>query len=339
MKKLNVVQIGTGHDHAADTIRTARGLTEVYNVLGFCEPDEELLEKARSHPDYQGLPEMTVDEILSRDDVDAVFIETVEAKLVSTAMIFAEAGIPIHMDKPGGETYGEFETLVRLLESKNLAFQMGYMYRYNKAVQEAYKDFKDGKLGDIISVEAHMSCRHSDEKRDWLNTLNGGMMYFLGCHMVDLVYMFCGPCDEVIPYNCKTMTEGVDALDYGFTLFKYKNGVSFVKTSAAEVNGFARRQLVITGTKGTYVICPIEKYVNSTQLISSVTTAFTSPSINDYFILDIGKNHDTEPATRYNAMMEDFAMIVNGEKENPFNYDYELEVQKMFLKACGLYNE
>ena len=51
----------------------------------------------------------------------------------------------------------------------------------------------------------------------------------------------------------------------GFALYKYNNGISFVKTNAAEVNGFARRQIVITGTNGSMEINPIETIEKDTE--------------------------------------------------------------------------
>jgi hypothetical protein len=34
-------------------------------------------------------------------------------------------------------------------------------------------------------------------------------------------------------------------------------------------------------------------------------------------------------------MMASFAAMVRGEKENPYAYDYELELYKMVLQCCG----
>ena len=61
------------------------------------------------------------------------------------------------------------------------------MYRYNAAVKYCKELKESGKLGDIFSVEAQMSVYHDSEKRKWLNKFNGGMMFFLGCHLVDIV--------------------------------------------------------------------------------------------------------------------------------------------------------
>lgn len=34
-------------------------------------------------------------------------------------------------------------------------------------------------------------------------------------------------------------------------------------------------------------------------------------------------------------MLHDFAAYIRGTKKNPFDYDYELQLQKMVLAACG----
>jgi len=42
----------------------------------------------------------------------------------------------------------------------------------------------------------------------------------------------------------------------------------------------------------------------------------------------------SETFGRYDAMMLNFAEMVRG-KKNPFSYDYELELYKLVLRACG----
>jgi predicted dehydrogenase len=209
------------------------------------------------------------------------------------------------------------------------------MYRYNPAVKYAMELAKSGKLGDIYAVEAHMDCLHPKKKREWLGQYKGGMMFFLGCHLVDLIIQFKGFPDKVIPMNCATGIDGVDSEDYGFALFQYKDGVSFAKTCAAEVNGFERRQLVICGSKGTVEIKPLEKYPvqHPNRAMNSyihVTYIEDAVSWND-----CGKDITFESFDRYDAMMQDFAKQVRGEKEANYSYDYELELFRHVLKASG----
>jgi len=80
-------------------------------------------------------------------------------------------------------------------------FHTGYMYRYNPYINELIDRVKNGKLGEIISVEAQMNCILSKETRMWLSSLPAGMMFYLGCHLVDLVLQIKGQPQKIIPYN------------------------------------------------------------------------------------------------------------------------------------------
>lgn len=342
-KKLRVVQIGTAHDHAADHVDTMHALSGDFELVGVCEPDEAKQKDAmlrRSYDglrlSYEGVRWLTIDEILTMDDLDAAVIESEELELVSYAQMMAGKGLPVHMDKPCGEDYAAFEKLVGTMREKRLPLHIGYMYRYNPAVRYCRELIESGKLGDVFCVEAQMSVLHNAEKRRWLNRFQGGMMFFLGCHLVDIVCMMCGEPEEIVPFNTRTGTDGVDSEDYGFALFQYKNGLSFVKTCACEVNGFGRRQIVVTGTRGTVRIEPIEERTggpNVEEYACAHVTFYEEGAAHPFG--SAGEDLKFGPFGRYTDMMRDFAAVVRGERENAFPYDYELRVQRMLLKACG----
>ena len=46
------------------------------------------------------------------------------------------------------------------------------------------------------------------------------------------------------------------------------------------------------------------------------------------------KKTKSEPFDRYDDMMKNFAEIARG-KENPYGYDYELELFELVMQACG----
>ena len=177
-----------------------------------------------------------------------------------------------------------------------------------------------------------MNCRHSDAVRGWLKAFKGGMMFFLGCHLVDLVLLIKGVPKNIIPLNRSTGMNGIAVGDYGMAVLEYDNGISFVKTCDTELVGFARRQLVITGTKKTIEIKPLEMYAKSGYPYEY--TGVTEYDSEDWG--DMGRQYNTDDFDRYLPMMLDFAEIVRGEKENPYTYDYELELYKAVLKCCGV---
>lgn len=115
-------------------------------------------------------------------------------------------------------------------------------------------------------------------------------------------------------------------------VFEYKNGVSFAKTFAAEIGGFGRRQLVVTGSKGNVEIKPLETFVPGEKVASMV-------SMRREFDREAGDWSpvaQSEEYGRYAAMMTAFAAMVRGERKNPYTYEYEWMLYRILLRACGV---
>ena len=341
MKRIKIAQIGAGHDHASAAIQTLKLLDKagIYELVGYCVvPEDSGNIPANSYEGnkafYEDVKQLSLEEVLNYKGLDAVAIATEDRALTKYAIMAAEKGLHIQMDKPGGIDGDEFDRLIDAVKSKNLVFHTGYMYRYNPAVLKLKQDIAEGKLGDIISVEAQMNCIHSLEKRNWLGNYPGGMLYFLGGHMVDLVYSIMGEPEEIIPLSCSSGLDGTTAKDFGMAIFKYKNGVSFAKSTAVERGGFERRQLVVVGTKGTVELCPFEWLSKEREDVFSPQIT----EVREAFFVDWhqkGECHTSPVHGRYDAMFRAFADYVGGEKQNPFTYEYERKLHKILLKACG----
>ncbi len=340
MRKIKVIQIGAGHDHAQMALESALSQSEVFDVVGFAVPEceeQRFPKKIKLFEKEWSVPKLSIEEALNYPELDAVLVETEEINLTKYALMAAQKGLAVHMDKPGGLDHSEFAELIGTLKEKKLAFSAGYMYRFNPAVQEALEKIDRGELGEIYSVEAHMNCEHPREKRQWLEQFPGGMMFFLGCHLIDLVYRIQGMPEEVIPLNTSTGYEGVTAQDFGMAVYRYRNGVSFIKTCDAEPGGFMRRQLVICGTKGTIEIRPLESLVsdNNGGRLDMFSTVRSVTAGNDW-VRDFAVNERSKAYNRYDNMLLRFAQTVCGERENLYSYEYELELHRLILNTCGI---
>ncbi len=339
MKKIRIAQVGTAHDHAKATMESLLRQPDIFDVVGYCIPnpdfDRVIKEKYYDFSDL-GIKEYTLEELLAMDDLDAVAVECEEESGTRFAQMFADKGVHIHLDKPGSHGSESFEKLARTLESKGLVFHLGYMYRYNPLVMRAVEMVKNGELGKIYSVEAQMSVHNEKARHEWLRKFKGGMMYFLGCHDVDLVVRFMGgQPDEVIALNGTTGQYGVDVEDNGFAVLKYGTNASFVRTCTAEYGGFDRRQLVICGTKGTLEFHPIEYQLGGGMLKSIAYLTTEKEENGKPYYNDLATRFESEPYNRYDDMMREFYKYVIGEKKNPYTYDYEIALFKTFMKCCG----
>ncbi len=332
MKKVRIAQVGSSHDHARDAFRTLRSLADVFEIVGFAEFNPNVVVPE----EFGAARRYSVDELLRMDDLEAVAVECEEESATEIALRFAEKGIAVYLDKPGSQNIALFERLISLVQEKQIPFAMGYMYRYNPSVIRLYDMIARGELGEIFSVEAHMDCWHNPQKRQWLKKHTGGMMYFLGCHLIDVIYRILGEPERVVPMNMSTGLGGVTGEDYGFAVMQYKNGLSFAKTCACEVNGFLRRQLVVTGTKGTYEIRPWENYVDG-GMISPTTFAPLTDEVAAWNT-NAAKQLDPGLHDRYADMLRDFARFVRG-KSNPYTPEYELKLFRLVMQCCGYREE
>ena len=331
MRKIRIAQIGTSlNSHGNQIWNSLKKQTDIFDIAGYALPEGEREKFPRNMAAFDGYREMTVEEILSDPTIEAVTIETEEIYLTKYAQMAADAGKQIHQEKPGGIVYADFEKLINTVKEKGLVFHLGYMYRYNPYVQETLERIKAGELGDIFTVEAQMNGAHPVIKRQWLECMPSGMLFFLGCHLIDLIYSIMGEPEKITPYSRTTGKDGITSCDIGMAVLEYKNGIALAKTSANESGGFIRRHLMVAGTKGTIMLQPLENPVPGGQ--NTVMREFPDPAK----FTDAGTQKCCEPFDRYDGMMASFAAMVRGEKQNPYTYDYELGLYKTILRACGV---
>jgi predicted dehydrogenase len=203
------------------------------------------------------------------------------------------------------------------------------MYRYNPAVRKCFEAVKNGDLGEIYSINAEMSTFHAVNYKEWLKNFNGGIMYILGSHLVDLIVYLLGEPDRVVSFLKHTGLDGVDFEDNNLAVLEYEKALARVFVSSVEVNGWGRRQFVVSGSKGTIDIKPIENDCYMTYADTNISKAAYEDQKQIVDVRDLPKD------CRYDDMVQDFYAYVMGEKENPFTYEHDYAVQKVLWEIVG----
>lgn len=324
MKKIKIGQIGIGHNHGEAKMLAVRKFPELFEVIGYAEENQEWGEKRGGLKGYDGLKRLSVDEIIEKSD--AVLAETDVWNLTETAQKCIDAGKHIHMDKPASGTLDEYKTLLDTAKAKNLIVQLGYMYRYNPAIIKCLEHIKNGDLGEIYSINAEMSTYHTVDYKKWLTNFKGGIMYILGSHLVDLIVYILGEPDKMTSFLKHTRLDNVDFEDNNLAVLEYEKALARVFVSSVEVNGWGRRQLMVSGSKGTVNIMPIENNCTMTYADLNISTMPYEDMKQTVDIKDIPKD------CRYDDMMQDFYAYIQGTKKNPFSYEHEYLVQKVLYK-------
>ncbi|MCB1233457.1 MAG: Gfo/Idh/MocA family oxidoreductase [Verrucomicrobiae bacterium] len=321
---LKYVQIGTGHAHA-NKIDAYRKSPD-WEVLGVAEPDPERVASAKASKTYGDLPFLTVEQALNLPGLAAVGIETEVRDLLKYAEMAIDAGFHIHLDKPAGESLPPLRRIHEKAGAKGLTVQMGYMYRFNPAVVTMRDLLKKGWLGEPFEVETVMSKVVDAKGRRGLEEYPGGIMFELGCHIIDLTVGVLGMPDKVTAFPRQTIG-GDSLMDNMLAVFEYPRATATVRSAAVEVEGGARRHFTVCGTEGTCHIQPLDR----PAIRLALSRARDGGLKKGYQDIPF-----EPPYSRYVGDCADLAAVIRGEKASEFDSAHDLAVQECVLRASGL---
>lgn len=324
MSRIKIGQIGVGHAHASGKTDVYRKSSE-YEVVGICEPDEKLRRQAENSPTYKGLTWMTAEQLLNVPGLQAVAVETEPRDLLKYAEMCADAGKHIHLDKPAGESLMQFRRILDTMTRKHLCLQMGYMFRYQPGVMLVKDLVRKGFLGELFEVHTVMSKVVDPANRIRHAEYPGGMMFELGCHVIDIVLDLLGPPDSVTPFKQHAGSQQDTLLDNMLAVLSYPRSLATVKSSALEVDGGSRRHIVVCGTEGTAHIEPLDA-TKSVRLTLSKERGKYKKGCQDVPV---------DSYERYAGDAADFAKVIRGEKTHDWSPMHDLAVQETVLKASG----
>ncbi len=320
---VGIGMLGVRHPHAGGKLAALQG-SPAWRVVGACEPDEGVRSEAQESPAFAGLVWMTQKELLARSDIAVVAIEGEPVENLARAEAALDAGKHVHLEKPAGVDAVGIERLVGQARDAGLLLQLGYMFRYNPAFIFAFGARESGWLGDVHSVRGRMSTSISEDKREELARYPGGMMYELGCHLLDGVVRLLGAPTDVHAY---LRHDGIsdDALpDNTLAVFEFESAVATLEVTAMDVGPFPRRRLEVYGTAGSIVIEPLEP--------PRVLACFDSPPDGH----PEGWHEVDVPAyQRYADDFEELASCVRSGDALSYNGEHDIAVQRALMRACG----
>jgi UDP-N-acetylglucosamine 3-dehydrogenase len=156
VKMVKVGVIGTGgwgKNHV-------RVLNELDSLAAVCDMDRERMElysKKYRVPGYT-----SVDEMVSREKLDAVTICTPASTHVGIALKTLEEGLHTFVEKPMTTTSADGERLIEAARKANRILTVGFIERFNPPITELKRTISDGKMGDPILLEFRRENRRGE---------------------------------------------------------------------------------------------------------------------------------------------------------------------------------
>jgi predicted dehydrogenase len=333
MGKIKIGQIGICHEHASGKIDTLRKMPDTFEIVGVVDDRNSTAAKFAGNnlAPYENLKWLSEEDLFAVPGLQAVMIETPNLDLVPTALRCMEHNLAMHMDKPGGEDIESFARMRKSCEERKLPFQMGYMFRNNPAMQWCVEAIHQGWLGEIFEIQGCMSHNYGgDAYQEYLGNFKGGVMFNLGCHLIDLFVAMLGRPAEITPF-LKSAPGWPDRIKNNcMTIIEYPNCTVTLRVCSLEVGGHPRRRLKICGTNGTVELSPLEKFNGEPLLMDLVLKEDIPGYTTGNHTIDFGIIRD-----RYESQLLELAKIINGEMENPYTYEHDYLVQEVLLAAAG----
>lgn len=209
-----------------------------------------------------------LDELLQREDIDAVIVDAPTTMHREVMVKAARAGKHIFTEKVVAPTVQEVEEIMSEVRKAGIrmAVSLPRLYEaYTMAIQE---QLERGILGRLTQARVRLS--HNGATAGWLpehfysmEECGGGALIDLGCHPMYLVRLFLGMPDQVsAQFGYVT---GKEVEDNAVALLGYDNGAIGI-VEAGFVNARSPFSIEIHGTEGSLLYgLPEEKLVISTS--------------------------------------------------------------------------
>ena len=194
--------MGRAHSQAYHTAPNFFDLEDDIELAAVCGRDEQAVATFAKKHGWQSY-ETEWQELVTRDDIDAIDIGTPNSSHYEISMAAAQAGKHILLEKPMAMSLDEARKMLSAAEQAGIKHQIGFNYRCVPAIALAKALIANGDVGDIVHWRAVYN-------QDWLvdpgvsllwrldkRIAGTGAIGDLASHIVDLAHHLVGPISAV----------------------------------------------------------------------------------------------------------------------------------------------
>ncbi len=248
---IRVAQLSFWHVHSNDYVRQAAAnpATEITVVW------DEDPERGKAQAAELGVPfEADLKTAITREDVDAVIVETPTTMHREVMLTAAAAGKHIFTEKVVATTIAELDEIYAAIDAAGLILTVSLPRLYDGYTAAAQSVLDSGRLGDITLVRTRLS--HGGALGDaWLperffdaKDCGGGALIDLGCHPMYLARLFLGQRPDAVSASFGFVT-GREVEDNAVATLRCADGALGV-VEAGFVNNVSPFAFEIYGTEG-----------------------------------------------------------------------------------------
>ncbi|MEO2003142.1 MAG: Gfo/Idh/MocA family oxidoreductase [Candidatus Poribacteria bacterium] len=255
--KVRAAMLSFAHVHADGYAKQAMANENIDLLAVWDEPEYGGQEGADRH----GLAFYSdLDELLARDDIDAVIVNAITSEHPAVMVKAAKAGKHIFTEKALAVTVAECDEIIDAVEEAGIKFMISLPQRSRSQILLAKKAVEDGLLGELTFGRARIA--HSAGLDSWFSgpsawfadpeRAGGGALFDLGCHVMDILPWLMGGSPKKITGIINNQSNSYPIDDNSVTLMEFpNNAIGVVDCSWVHRSGPALLELY--GTEGSFV--------------------------------------------------------------------------------------
>jgi len=320
-RRIRVAVLGIGHAHGPNKVSVLRSMPE-YDFAGICEPDST---QPRHAAPFQGVHWLSLKKLLDDASIEFVAVESRVQENLAYAQMAVDAGKFVHLDKAPGQDLHKLKKLLTDAARRKRVVQMGYDWRYHPAMRTAIEAARKGWLGDIYGLQATINKPITAEERLPLAAFRGGMMFELGCHMIDRMVDLLGRPTKIASFLRHDSKIADGLADNTLAIFEYDRALAEVYIAALQPNGNSYRTFKVLGTNGTATVRPF-----SPQRLEMDLREPAGPYRADRQTVEL----PPEPGSR--PSFQEMARIIRAGLRPTYSAEHDIMAHEALLIACRM---
>ena len=221
--------IGLDHPHGAGWRKSLENLAAQVEISAIVPRFENGL--ASLEEKWSDIPRFdTVEQLIDGGQFDGAIVCLPNDEGPEALAQLALAGKHILAEKPAAGSAADFQQVVNAVEQSQVAFQSGYMWRYDEGAMRVRRMFREGRFGRLVSlainsVTSNVARRGPTHYLFNAQRSQGGYMNWLACHWLDLLLDFIG--EPIVGVTARVGVFGdtsVEVEDGGAAIFDLESG-------------------------------------------------------------------------------------------------------------------
>lgn len=215
------------------------------------------LQNARRIAEEFGIPIIaaSVEELVARDDIDAVAITTPSALHREPALAALRAGKHVMIEKPLDATVEGIDAILGAAQQAGKLVGGIFQARFGAGARAIKAALDAGRFGRLVLCSAYVKWQRSpDYYTGWKGKLaedGGGAIINQAIHAIDLLQWFAGLPREVFAWTARTVHSGIESEDTAVAALRFPHGAfGTIEATTAVWPGWSRR-VEICGEHGS----------------------------------------------------------------------------------------